>query len=474
MRGKILLLPLLSLLCAAATAATPTQQRDEALGARGEVYSAIAGRYGDLFPAGVVADADAPVLAVDVQRPDGSSSRLLVPGTEDTQIEGSPSLVYEATSSTLYLVWESKANPSQSRLNLVGLSTGGWSDVIEVSGSVEPLKGAPNVLATHDTFSVPALDKDHPAIRRDRTVLHVMWWEQGDRGEEVFYAPVILQNGHYLGWNPVIDLNQLDPNPPAAPAPDGTASPALYRSPGVEPGPDSQSVVVGFVNPRTERLLSLEVEVLPAPLSFLADDVAAFMQQIGYGSRGIQAFAGAVRGHMIEIGNRLNGAVVGYLADHVKQKIIETLTASPKTDLTTLISIVRGHMIEIGASLFSQGMSTAPEAQRVDVLEITQQAPSTPAAAAPGAGAAVLQARHDLRIGLVADRPAPAVGSGPTRIFLSEDGARGLVSWEQDGQVLYRESAEDGGWSDVLRLPPDIAQSEDRADEILRGRVRNR
>ena len=80
---------------------------DAVLGADGAVYGVEAGAYGDLFPDGSQAGPEQPVLALRVTLADGSRQVHLVPGTGDGDVEGSPSLIVEEATGTVYLLWES-------------------------------------------------------------------------------------------------------------------------------------------------------------------------------------------------------------------------------------------------------------------------------------------------------------------------------------------------------------------------------
>jgi hypothetical protein len=78
-----------------------------------------------------------------------------------------------------------------------------------------------------------------------------------------------------------------------------------------------------------------------------------------------------------------------------------------------------------------------------------------------------------LQVRLASSRPVPQVGTGSTRLFVSENGQDVLIAWAAADRVLYRDSA-GAGWNDTreLRLSPGLTL--DRALEILEQRVRNR
>src|SRR4051794_1082922 len=82
--------------------------RQAALGDSGEVYFVRAGTYGDLFPGGTDTAPENSVLALDIVRRDQPAERLLVPGTEGSDVESSPFELYETTSGALFMVWQAQ------------------------------------------------------------------------------------------------------------------------------------------------------------------------------------------------------------------------------------------------------------------------------------------------------------------------------------------------------------------------------
>jgi hypothetical protein len=451
-------LVLLLLLAGGLPPAARATTRDAALGLAGEVYISHSGACAELLadcPAGGEAD---PVLALEVVRPGQPTERLLVPETGGPEAEGEPAVVFEDTSQSVFLVWEAHLEPTRSQINLVRYSGGEWSEVIEVTGDIAPLKGPPQVLITRDHYATGA--PGETPVEHQRTILHVAWWESGPGAEDVYYAPIIIQDGAYLGYNGVFNLSAWDPNPAAA-NPVGLSQ-ELQRTPKIEPGRDERSVVIGFASEESERFITFEILVLPGELSDLADRIRSHMIEIGltgYQVGQVPTFADRIRSHMIEIGTRLHPALLGYLAADVEE---EVLAADPASEpLPDLADRIRSHMIEIGArTLGSSGLlgSAPPE---VSGVLTTAPPPDASPTAVP----------HELYLRLVADRTAPAVGDGPVWVFLSEDGRQALVSWENEGDLHYRETDGDG-WSAERHIdltgPVDAA----RAERILRQRVR--
>lgn len=460
MKALRLLLQALGLAAAATALAAPAPAdtpRDAALGMTGEVYLAQSGPYAELFPEGTPpGDPDDPVLAVDVLVPGQPSERLLVPETEGAQSEGQPSLVFEDATESLFVVWESKEGPALSRINLVWLHGGTWSPVIEVSGDISPLKGPPQVALTRDAFEVEA---DGEISTHERTVIHVAWWEQAPSAaeEEIYYTPIVLEDGAYLGSNPVYNLSELDPQPaPLAPA--GLPS-DLCRAPAVGFGRDARSVVVGFANPRSERFVSFEMQLVPGEISVLGRQLADFILAHSelYTPADLSNLADRARAHFVDIGYRLHPALAAYLAAKIWDFILDFGPGDPG-GASALADRARAHFVDIGARISGDGGLAGGGAAAVDeILNLS-----------PGTGAAM---DHALRLRLVASWSAPATGSGDTWIFLSEDGSNALVSWEEAGDRLYRETT-GTGWTEIHRLVLDGSLDLTRAEQILRQRVR--
>ena len=120
-------------------------------------------------------------------------------------------------------------------------------------------------------------------------------------------------------------------------------------------------------------------------------------------------------------------------------------------------------MIEIGARVFGEGgMEGDASASVSRILEIRAPGPAgqqgTP---------------HHVWLRLVNDRRAPGVGTGPTWIFLAEDGLRAVVSWGEAGALRYRETL-NGAWTAARRIALEGPIDTARAEQILRQRVRER
>jgi len=439
------------------------------LGDEGELYSIVQGPYGELFPNGAAAPAKSPVLAIDTLSADGSHTRTLVPGTEDPEVDSSPTMVFEESRGTLYLVWESKLNPTTSRLLLAGLSNGKWNEAIEISGDVAPLKGEPRVVVTRDRYVKTVVDGE--PVKESRTVIHVLWWEESDSGTGVYYTPVVLANGRYAGWNPVISLDDLASADKSSTKSAEVPSPLLH-APSLEKGRDASSVVAGLVDPSTGEMLLFELRMLPGEIGALADRFRGQVIEIGRcGPTGISKLADKMRTEIVETGTRFNRSVIGLFARQAANALEDDFAKDPDRDPAVRAGDFRGQVIEIGTGLLGDLHGT--RYLRSQTVEVGPTAPGQ--GTGDGAPDGVT---HLLQIRLLLILPPPPIGGTNVQVFLSESGENVLVSWAQDGKVFYSESstANDGklAWTDPRPLvgADDIPPGE--IAEILHDRIRRR
>lgn len=456
-------------------AAFASAQRDAVLGSGGNLYLIKAGTYGSLFPQGHAAEPDSDVLALDVVRPGGSApERLLVPGTEGADVERLPSLLFEESSGTVFLVWERRINFIHPILMLSGFTGGGsWLDPIEILGNPFAPKNSPQLAITHDTYQTTEAAADAEPVTHHRTVLHLLWGEESNSGAmDTFYTPIFLENGTFIGRSPVYRLNDFDSA--QAPSSSFDLAPGLLNALKIQNGRDDRTVVAAFTSPETRRVVTVEIDVLPAQLQQLADGARAHIIDIGlklYPSK-LQVIADKARAHIIDIGVAYHPAVVQSLAAQVYDYILASGPGSG--DLQSLAEGARAHIIDIGAKLSGRGLKNVNGAATADddgvTVEITPT-PLTSLAEDPGA-----LASHLLQIRVASSRPAPRVGAGDVSLFVSPGGQDVLLAWVEGDRVLYRETvgATDPSWRDALEIRLSDNLPLQRAVEILDQRIRNR
>lgn len=428
--------------------------RPGALGPGGEIYLTRVGAYGVLFPKGKAYPASNVVLTLEVSRSGGSADRVLVPGTEGPELESSPFVVFEETSKSLYLLWQTETS-SVSRLLLRSYKNGSFGPPIEVTaGTFGTSMSAPQAAVTRDEFFVPTDDGGTTAIHR--TLLHLIWWQESGDGNETRYAPITLVEGIYTGWHPVYALNDFDrsPDDPVAAA---EVLPQIYRAPRIQTGRNDHSVVVSFSNERNGRLTVLDVSVLPGEIGFIADKIRAHVIEIGRKKPSIQAIADKIRAHVIEIG-RLHPRVVSFLSNDVYEHILSVGPQYKESDdYEGLADDVSRYAALSATTVLENGRLGEP----IDVPDILRLAAEDD----PDAGAPRLQVRR------VFSQAAPHTAPAPTTLFSSKDGRAVLVAWDATNQVRYTESSAEG-WGETLAVPLSAELTREKAYDFLEQRIR--
>lgn len=97
-----------------------------------------------------------------LQRPDGTTATVLVPGTEDAAVDREPALDADDRSGAVVLVW-SRLEGTTLRLWTSRFQSGAWT------------AAAPLATGT----SIPAAT---PRVRVGGNLVHVVWWSPGDAG----------------------------------------------------------------------------------------------------------------------------------------------------------------------------------------------------------------------------------------------------------------------------------------------------
>jgi hypothetical protein len=428
-----------------------------ALGSDGAVFQAVTGSYRSLFPNAPASKANNAVLAVDIRRSGQPVTRLLVPGTDDTAVEASPSLVFQNALDTVFLVWESRFNGLHSRLDLASLRNGDWSQPLALRADFWSLKSSPRIAVTTERYQASA---GAAPASHERTVIHTVWWEESGDGERTVYSPVVLVDGAYIGWNPVVVLDDLVT---AGATAEFAVAENLYRSPNVGRGANRSSLMLSFVDPKTARLQQVEVEVLPTSLTELSAELHNFLLGLDPGSAGnLQSIAEKARAHIL-IGsvNTFNAKFLLSLANEVQSQILSLAPSAPS--LRNIADHARAHIligsVEISArSLRGEDSRTA----RVDIYAEEPAAGLSP----DGEPVAIVNLRT------AASFSAPGIGFGPTTILSSATGDAVLVAWEQNSELRYREN-DGSGWSEVRALVLGPGLTRDQAYQVLNKRIQS-
>ncbi len=418
------------------------------LGRDGTVFRLHQGLYAELFSDGTGADPDSPVLALDVRRSDGSSERLLVPGTETGDQESSASMVFEDKTGVVYMVWETLFNGLHPLLQLTGFDGVEWSELIEITSNVFANKGSPRLVVQREADRIleDGLEKSH-----NRTTLHLNWWEEAADVSRKRHALIILDQGLYLGWAPILELGNyvLDADISAPPAVPGLENALTLRA-----GRNRRMVVTGLVNPETHRLITLEIEALSQVISSIADGLRAQVIVIGLTAGSHAELAELARAEVLAQSAAFHEAARRYLADQVALTVEQATEELTPAGLATIGEKLRAQVIVIGSRIGSGGLANPRESEIIAVAET-----------ATGG-----EPRHFYQITVVSDREAPEVG-GPAELLLSESGENVIVAWEAEGHILYRESLSEG-WSEASSIELNDDLDRETVYRMLSERVR--
>ncbi|MBW8877064.1 MAG: hypothetical protein JF614_19025 [Acidobacteria bacterium] len=454
----------LVLILLAGTLGTPAFAQDgtAALGTAGEVYLAKVGAYKDLFPKGHDTTPGNTVLAIDLIQPSAAPQRLVVPYTTGADVESSAAVLFEDDSDTLFVVWASQTNALSSVLMLASFDGTSWGPPIQITSNPFSSKTSPQLAITRDSFSTT--DSDENTATRHRTIIHVVWEEQTASGNaDVLYTPVILEEGTYLGWAPVYNLNDMVGRTPSTSkfAPPDT----LVQSPVLQPGRDARTLVVGFASAETRTLSAVEIDVLPEELSLLAADARAHIIDVGRSlyPNYLQVLADKTMADIISRGTAFHDDVIHYIAGQIHDLVLASRGTDP-ADLTALSEDARAHIIDVGVRLSGRGLRDKNDTATKAMIESTVSVNPATDPTAPS---------HLIHFRIASNRPAPQMGSTGTQLFLSETGDDALVAWTDTGKILYRLS-QDAGWSDQRQIKLSDSLDAAHAYSVLKQKVRNR
>jgi hypothetical protein len=430
--------------------------REVALGSGGEIYTVRTGTYGDLFPDGRDFDPSNPVVALDIRQPESAPQRLLVPGTGGAEVESAPSVLFEDDSQTVFLLWETEIS-LHPILQLAGFDGSSWSKPIEVIGNPFAPKTAFQFVITRDAYDEPG--PGNSTVTRHRTILHLLWQEETASGDwATLYSPLVIDDGEYIGWNPVYDLDAYLQNlvtPTAA-----EVQPALSHAPILELGRDERTLVIAYASTAVGRLAAVEVDVLPEALTRLADETQTYILSLGqrlYPSN-LSGLADKARSHIVDLGHAFRPEIVQAMADQVRVQIL----AGEAGGLTAMAAKARSHIVDLGAQFSGRGLRGIHDADATaKLVEVDESS----AAAAPEPF--LFQFR------LVSNLPAPNTGAGDVRLFAAQSGASLIVSWAQADKVLYCSST-DNGWTEPRELRFTDGFDLGKAYEVLQQRLSNR
>ena len=405
-----------------------SQEGRLSIGPNGTVLHLESGLYGDLFPEGAEAESYHAVLALEVIGA-GEVTRHLVPETESIHPESSATVLYDKASNMAHLLWESLDSGIHPLLFLTSFDGESWSEVIEITGSVFASKGHPQLVVSHGEEPPPLKDDAEAAVELvDRRVVNVAWWENAPFGSYKRYAPLLFLDGQYLGRVPIQNLSSFGTeNDPGRPPQSAGHLENLLQ---IQPGASASSVVVGFTNRETGRLMTQGIELLPTVLSRLAQEVHSLVLDHGKELPRIE-LADFLYNQILELGDGFHPGSLLYVADAIRLLTLAQGEPWYPGKVPPFAEKAGVHIIHVGARFKSNGLQ---DPSVVEVLEISEDPlePSSPL--------------HHLKVSILSDRELPAAAAEGAQLFLSRSGREVLVAWHDENLVYYVESEGDR-WS---------------------------
>lgn len=462
---------LLAAPCLAAASHGAVETSEAVLNSQGEIYQVVAGPAETILGDGWGIEPGNPVLALQIRKPNSEIEVQLLPGTQGPSEETSASLSFDVHSETLYVTWEERVNYIHSQVRIAAFKEGEWSEPISVSDQRLSLKFSPRVVVTRDSFHEETGDAEVKEVRR--TILHMVWLEERGEGPVAVYSPLVLLDGVVAGPNPRFVLTDL-----VRPSEDAII-PALPTrfSPAIALGNSDHSVVVGFFDPWTEALVSFQIAALPGDLSRIAQEVERFLldEAPSYDMDvpdDVQKLGDRMRGHMIDIGARMDPELLGHIAGGMRGHMIDIGVRHTPDSLPTaqwIADEMRGHMIDIGFRLDDRGLRSLDSAEAGQVVDILPQ---------PGPGIESVSPSgdptpHVAEIRRLASWPVPpGLDEGFDTAFLARDGKTASLVRELEHQLLYIET-EAEGWSPVRRIRYQEGVDAEQARRMITNRLGN-
>jgi hypothetical protein len=426
-----------------------------ALGREGQLISLLSGTYGELFPGGSEAQDEVTVLALRRTLPDGQLLVDVVPATLNGDTEEAAELVVEPVSGVSYVFWQSWTNRIHSRLLVSSFNGESWNEPIEVSESPFAWQTSPAFAVTRDSFTDLA-DEDSPQVAR--TVLHVVWTDEGEANRwNTKYAPLVLEDGEYIGDHPVLVLNDL------VQVGEGATSTNLQLAPVLRAREGENRVVTAFVDQRSGEIATVEISFAAGEIGIVGDSVASEVEAVASrtdltGQVGVDLLVEAVRSRILSFGDEVKAEILGPLAGDLAKHLRDLVPERP-TDVGRIRGDARAHVIDVGFRLTDGRVRRVTGGARAHVIDVGvhNDGPRR-------------RHRHDMRSSVASSRPIPVL-TGTPDILVSPQGSKLMLTWADAQRVYYRESNVSGDWSAVqyIQLTDQIDRA--KALSILQARV---
>lgn len=471
-----LLAPAIWIVPLAVSADTPAPS-SSVLGNGGEVYSAIAGTYGELFAEGEELDGETPVLVLSVGA--GEEPVLgMVPETADAAVERDPVLHYDRRASRVILLWKSDVEAG-TRIRFANFDGTEWSEVDTLLDGDLPLDFAsdPRMATTRDAFDVELEDGEtHGA---SRLVHHLVWQTEGEI-PRTLYSPITFVDGIHNGSSHIFDLSETlllaVPPPAEGETPEVTLPAGLERALTLEPGAGGRSLRVTFASSPSGLVGTVDIGVLPLALEQLGIMVRQQIDALAdlYDPEDMVSFSDGFRASVVIIGSILgvNPATVEYAAAGAGEWILDNGGGYTFSDFVAFGDDLGEHTLDLASSVHATvAADPGNPDQPIVRIDLSELLADVAAATAPRI--------FELRVRSA--RPFPESGDAAATLYSSRDGKDLLVSWVgteegEEQELLFwiesRNAVDGGDWSEVRSLALADDMPEERGRALLRRHIR--
>ncbi|HEY7864090.1 MAG TPA: hypothetical protein VIE39_10545 [Thermoanaerobaculia bacterium] len=198
-------------------------------------------------------DPDAIVVDWFARRQDGTTAGGVVPGTANRNAKEHLQVAYDEEAIALVVLWQESFSIHRS-LQLAVYRNGAWTTSPLLPGGAFSSPRNPQMLLSHPVQSEE--DAEGRVTSRTRSLLHVLWWEEGSEGM-ARYAPAFLDESLDAQELTVYDLPEVAgelTGAPAENAPDGA-----YLYPSIHAEGRSSAVLASFSDLAHSRHVILRI-----------------------------------------------------------------------------------------------------------------------------------------------------------------------------------------------------------------------
>ena len=226
----------------AAGSRTASAEEKSLLAPNGTVYTVRAGSAADLGIAGPDVQPEDTLLEWTSLGQDGKTTIGVIPNTASSSGKGNLDLAYDEQTKSLVLLWREEFSVVN-LLHLSVLKNGSWSqlDLLPNLGIAHAYN--PKMLLTHQV--VHWLDADGKDAWKTRSLLSVIWWEEGSLAQ-ARYAPIFLDEDTSANDVPVYDLPDLVES--SGPTPYGDLPAAAYSFPSLQLEGPGGNILASFAD----------------------------------------------------------------------------------------------------------------------------------------------------------------------------------------------------------------------------------